>query len=207
MKKLFVIGIILLLVLVSVGCDEDTDVTSPSRAFLGGEAGLKAEFINGMPPDEILDKESQTFGIGLELENMGEVSVLEGEGYVEIVGINGPDFGVDQDTLKKDIDDGISGVKKNINGERIAGGFGLVEFTDLKYLQDIPGEVTLPMTADICYNYKTRAATKICVKKDLLEGIGEDKICEVSGEKDIQNSGAPIHITGLTQNPIGNVMV
>ncbi len=203
MKKICAFAMILLLVLMFTGCDDEESTTSPSAAFLGGEAGLKVNFLNDMPPDEILDKKSQPFGIGIKLENMGEANVEDEAGYIEISGLNAVDFGVEWNDLKKDIKDEIKGVRKTITGARVAGGVDIIEFTGLNYEQDIPGQITLPMIADICYNYKTRVATKICVKKDLLDDLEGDRICEVSGEKDVQNSGAPLHITKLSQAPLG----
>lgn len=205
MKKIFLMLAVFLLILSFAGCDDTTETTSPSSAFLGGQAALKAEFIQGMPPDEILDNDKQTFGIGVKLENMGEADVLENSGYIDIVGINSKDFGkTSQADLKKNIEDEIKGAKRSLDGDRIEGGVTIVEFSDLKYKQDLPGESILPITADICYNYRTRAASKICVKKNLLTGIDADKICKVSEDKTIENSGGPVQITSMKQNPIGD---
>ncbi len=203
-KKMFLMFVICLLVFSLSGCGDTEEQTSPGNAFLGGQAGLKAEFVDGMPPDSILDNDKQNFGIGIKLENMGEADVLENDGYIEIVGINAKDFGkTGQSDLKKNVDDEIKGAKRSLDGDRIKGGLAIVEFPDLKYKQDLPGESSLQITADICYNYKTRAASKICVKKELLRGLDTDKICKVSEEKDVENSGGPVQITSVKQNPVG----
>ncbi len=205
-KTIFAISMILLLILVISGCDEEVSNTSPGDAFLGGQAGLKVEFQKGMPPPEVLDDNKQRFGIAVKLHNIGESDVIANGGYVEIVGINAKQFGKNnQDDLKKEIDDELKGAKKSLRGgERIDGGQTIVEFSDLKYKPDLPGDNKFNIVADVCYNYKTTSVVNVCVKKDLLKDLSDEKICQVTGDKDVQNSGGPIHITKVSQNPIGD---
>src|SRR3989344_1902334 len=56
--------------------------------------------------------------------------------------------------------------------------------------------------ANLCYDYKTQVSSKICVNKNPLGNVGE-AICKVTGEKDVENSGGPVHITMLKESPLG----
>ncbi len=49
----------------------------------------------------------------------------------------------------------------------------------------------------------TRSSTRVCIKDNLLENIQDSSICTLTGAKDVKNSGAPVHVTMLQQNPLG----
>ncbi|MBI2147306.1 hypothetical protein HYU19_02395 [Candidatus Woesearchaeota archaeon] len=190
------------------GDTANVDVSTP---FIGGKNGLLASFIAGAPPEEVFDNNNFPFGISIQLKNQGEADVAPDQAYVEIVGINPTDFGVpSQEYLIRNLPIELLGAKKNFDGSVINGGQALVEFPEgpdvgidtLSYVPDLHGNIPVNMRADICYDYKTRTTTKICVKRDLLE-TGRAELCKVSEEKTTYNSGGPIHITQLREDPIG----
>ncbi len=203
MKKIFVIGIIMLLVLTMVGCDDNTSTVVTTRAFLGGEMGLDAQFEKSLPPDEILDEGQQSFAIALKLENIGEADVLEGEGYVEIKGISPENFDKSsQEDLKKEFSDDLRKAKKSSDSNRIEGGISYIDFPDLKFLPDISGDQEISFQADVCYDYMTTSTALVCIKKEGRLDVDKG-ICNDNEEKEVQNSGSPIHITKLVQSPAG----
>ena len=54
----------------------------------------------------------------------------------------------------------------------------------------------------VCYDYSNTATAQICMKNDIIENVQDSTICTLTGPKDVGNSGGPIHITHLVQNPL-----
>ncbi len=186
------------------GCQTTTTNTGSVAPFIGGNSGLKLSFVDGAPPDQIYDMGSSAFAIGIKVDNVGEYSLEPNEGYVEIIGINPQDFNKGAQTdLRKSLEDGLRGAKKNLGGSALEGDSSVAEFADLKYLPDLKGNTDFKFRANLCYDYVTQTSTKICINRNPLGGVGE-AICKVSGEKSPQNSGGPIHITKMKEIPLGN---
>lgn len=204
MKQALLISLAVMIVL--VGCNDEQTIPETTDPYIGGIQGISMEYVNGMPPDYIFDNGGYDFGIGLRLKNVGEHDLNADDAYVEIIGINPSDFGKgSQSDLKQNLPNDLRASKKNFDGSVLDGGETIVEFTDLKYEPDLKGNTGVKVRANLCYDYTTMTTTKICVKKDLLQDReAEEAICTLSGDKDPQNSGAPIHITSLTENPMGN---
>ncbi len=183
--------------------------------FLGGTNGLVVGFVREAPPAAITDDGKFPFGIALQMENVGEADVPFGGGYAEIVGINPVDFGLPtQAYLRSPIlkEGKLNGAKKNFDGTVIPGMQNVIEFPFdpsetikmLSYEPDLHGNTNVNVRAHLCYDYRTKTSTKICVKKNLLEIEEKPPVCLVSEPKNPHNSGAPIHITSLTESPIGS---
>ena len=203
-SRLFHLGFLVILlfsVVLLSGCgggeDPGIDATTP---FIGGKNGLSASFITG------------SFGITLQLKNLGEAPVLPERAYVEILGINPIDFGVpSQEYLIRNFPNRLQGARKNFDGSVIDGGQALVELpfgpdTEIdtfQYVPDLHGNTPVTIRADICYDYLTKTSTKVCIKRNLLE-TGRAELCAISGEKTPFNSGAPIHITQFREDPIAS---
>lgn len=197
--KLAIVLAILAVVLLS-GCGPTN--TSGGQAFIGGTEGLKTSFLGGNPPNEIFDNKQSGFSIVVKLENVGENDIKANEGYVAIKGLDPGAYGVN--TLKKKFETDISGAKKNFDGSVLNGGIATVEFGELKYSPVIQGNLQQTVWADICYRYKTKTTSQLCIKKDPQLLLGDKKICDVEGEKDPQNSGAPIQVTSLKESFAGS---
>ncbi|MBN2421847.1 hypothetical protein JXB41_01355 [Candidatus Woesearchaeota archaeon] len=181
--------------------DTETEVVTP---YIGGEEGLQMKFVEGMPPDYIFDNGGYEFGIGVQLDNVGEDDIEEDEAYIEIIGINPKDFNLNsQDDLKKNLDSDLTGAKKNFEGTELPGGRTVVEFAGLNYVDDLHGNAGIKIRAELCYKYRTYTSTKLCIKKEVLENIASDKICDLTGDKTPVNSGGPVHITSLKETPMG----
>jgi len=199
------IGLVLITTLLIVGCSGNNNVEKQTP-FIGGSEGLSMRFLPESPPDFVFDDGKGEFGILVELENVGEATIEPSAGYVEIIGINPRDFGLsNQSSLLEGINTRLMRSRKNFEGTIIKGDRTVVEFPQLSYERDLFGNTETTIRAELCYDYKTSTSTNVCVKRDVLStGLDTRKICDVSGEKDPQNSGAPIHITSLKEAPIGD---
>lgn len=138
-------------------------------------------FEDGSPPGFIFDEGRFVFSIVVSAANIGQGTISES--YVEI----------DADPDDFDADDFRQYIKYPLN----PGSIGQVKFDELRYMIDEHGPSFLKIKADYCYRYSTIAAAKICIDKS---GCGE---CEIDGEKEVFNSGSPIHIRSVNEKEIG----
>ncbi len=207
MKRTILTGFILVALLFIAGCGGsggDTTVGPSKTPFVGGQTALSVAFIEGAPPERVLDDGKQEFSISLMLENLGEEDVDEGEGYIEISGIDPTEFSLTSTDIKQDLPQDVPGVKTYPGGQIVRSGRIPVEFEGFNYETDLPGNWFPRFRANLCYNYATNATTAACIKKDMLSNIPRKEICELSGEKEVFNSGAPIQITKVTQTPLSD---
>ncbi|MFT4343157.1 MAG: hypothetical protein ACMXYE_00245 [Candidatus Woesearchaeota archaeon] len=186
------------------GCGAGEGGTGPSRTpFAGGANGLSLSFMEGAPPNEVFDAGNFPFSINVRVENLGEHTVGQNDGYIEITGINPEDFGKRTDEMLQEFPQDIRGVVKNHEGTVIIGETVTVDFQNLNYERNLRGNWDGPrIRANACYNYETEASTAVCLKQDMLANINSRDICSVSGQKPVYNSGAPIHISKVEQTPV-----
>lgn len=198
------IAIILMIsLLIITGCEENnTDGTSTS--FIGGDDGLKIEFIKNAPPEEVFDAD-YPFSISLKMENIGEWDIDNpSDATVRITGINPLDFGKTSAELTKNVDSEMR-AKRRVDGDVLRGTISNVEFQGLQYQGSVSSTVELPLRADVCYAYGTKANTKICVLEDLLgteRREEKDEVCDPNEAKDLDNSGAPVQVKNFRQSAI-----
>ncbi len=201
------IGIYLILVFVVItltGCSSGTQTTT-GKAFVGGTEGLKMTYMPGSPPATIVDGGNSGFGIVVKLENVGEYNIKANDGYVKILGLEAGTYGETKYAdFKQNFGSDINGAVKNYDGSVRNGQTATVEFGDLKYIPSIAGDLQQNVYAEACYKYQTRVATQICIKKDAQQMLNNNKICDVEGETNPQNSGAPVQITSLKESFAGN---
>lgn len=190
----------ILTVLVLSGCGPTNN--NKGDAFIGGIEGIRTSFLGGNPPNEIFDGRQSGFSIVVKMENVGEDDVEIGEGYVQIKGLDPGAYG--NDDLKEQFSVAIPGAKKNFDGSVLNAGVATIEFGELAYEPVIQGNLEQTVWADICYKYTTKTTTQLCIKKDPQLLLGEQKICDVEGEKNPQNAGAPIQISSLKESFAGN---
>ncbi len=175
---------------------------STSTPFFGGTSGLVINFEPNSPPSEVIDGGRFPFSIIVKLENNGEADILPGKAEVRITGIYPPDFGQNGNELKKTNTEPILGIKKDSEGNKIAGGLSQVSFENLNYNQQLQGNLQLPIRAEVCYNYETRMSSTYCMKKDLLSTAAS--ACKVNEPKPTYNSGAPVQVTSFTESVAGS---
>ena len=203
---LIVFGVILSLFI--AGCDggEVTggDSTTP---FLEGTQGLEIGFLQGSPPKEISDI-TFPFDVVVSLKNQGEHDVVTADVRVDLMGILPSDFGTENVKLTNVHPDAdLTSRKKDSEGNVIDAVEAYATFPkdDTKLqLQPgvISGNVNFVFRADVCYKYKTKATSQICVLKNLVS-VADDAICSPTESKSIFSSGSPIDITSFRQGVVG----
>jgi len=210
MNKGLVLVAILVLTIFLTGCGTTTTV---GKTFIGGNDGLRTTFLAGNPPDLTTDGGTSGFSIVVKAENVGESDIAASDGYVEIWGFDAKTFNWDGTDSSYTINefkkrfsdqrgfgDNLRGALRGTDGSVLNGGVATIEFGNLKYLPTIQGETTQDFQANICYKYSTSVAAQICVKNNAEQALGSTDICTVEGEKNPQNSGAPIHVTSLKES-------
>jgi hypothetical protein len=201
MKRIFLTFLILLTLMVLSACQSDSGPVTDTTPFVGGETGLVLSFIEAAPPDEIFDDGQFPFSVNVKLENKGEYDLESSDGFIQIEGISPTEFGKSSGDLREDIP-GIEGSKKGIDGAVINGFSDVVEFAELNYIPNIAGTLgPVPIRAASCYNYETRATASLCIKEETIDSIRDNEVCQIAGEKDVANSGAPVRITMVKEAP------
>jgi hypothetical protein len=204
MKKLTAIILIISISLFIFGCEQGTESTTQERAFIGGEKGLEISFFEGAPPEIVYDKD-YPFSIDIKIQNVGEWDVKKQDAIFTIKGLNPEDFGKTLSELTKQSPEDLNGAYRDPEGRAIEGTLTSLEFENLQYQGEVAGTVTFIVRADACYEYGTKAASKICVLEDLLgvtRRTGEKPVCEPNEAKAVENSGAPVHVTNLKETVV-----
>ncbi len=192
--------------LLLVGCqqqqeDQQQDITEP---FIGGNIGLNTHLLEGVPPKVIQDNGQSVFSYAIVMENQGEADVGPGTEnnfvQVKLEGVNPGQWGVNESV--KQLQQPLRGARKNIDGTMLPGEMTTVSFEGLSYQKNIRGNTEFVLRGDVCYDYTTYTSTQICLKDNVLENIQDSSVCTLTGEKNPKNSGAPLHITSLIQNPL-----
>lgn len=199
MRKILFVTLTILISLFLASCNNTAQTTT--GPFVGGTEGLKMTYSVGAPPDMIFDNKGYPFAVMLELQNVGEYDILEGEGMVRLIGLLPDHFGYNDDFYKEV--PAIPGNKKNFDGNVLPGEKALVSFENLNYQNDLQGNQEMVFRTELCYNYQTRSSTQICIKDDVLGNINTNKICDLQGTKQVFNSGGPVHVTEVTEVPSG----
>lgn len=213
--KYTVFGLLALTVfVVSCTTQQTGDLTDP---YIGGTQGLAMSFMDGMPPREIFDDGRMPFSVGVLIENLGESEVGNAVlanrfAGIEIIGINPAQFtpsGQGTPDMEKYFGDSdirvvLPAARRTMDGTIVAGGKNTISFQGFSYSPDERGNSEVTLRANICYNYETYTNTKVCIKDNVLENTQDSTICTLSGQKDVKNSGAPVHVTSITENPMGS---
>jgi len=193
---------------IGTGCSSSTTNgenggISSSGAFIGGTKGIAMEFLPGAPPDSVFDV-NYPFSVNVKTENVGEWEINKSNIFFTITGVNPSDFGLLQGNLTKIPDENLDRAQKDPNGNQIQGTVSNIEFNGFQYQSKVAGQVQFNVKAEACYLYGTTAQTQLCISKDFLGKSGEKGTCVASENKNVENSGAPVHITTFTESVVGN---
>ncbi|MFH1850531.1 MAG: hypothetical protein ABH879_10230 [archaeon] len=211
MQKIILALISVTLLLVAAGCDSSQPATKKpggsssgvGTAFIGGSSAIQMEFMEGAPPVETYDGGGNNFGIAVRVENMGEANIPADKIRFTITGFDVSDFytpasgTIAKTKLNKTIMDlqgeALSARDIDPQGNELPGGIQIVDFgNDFDYKKKLSGNIDFPIQANVCYNYETRAVSKICVEEDLLDPVAEGKVCESNENKNVESSAGPI---------------
>lgn len=205
MKTKFLLYLLTASLLLIAGCTGGNTTTGTGYSpFIGGSDGLEMTFISSAPPDEVYDNDKFPFSVTVELENLGEYDILNGDGFIEIRGISAEEFGVTSADLKKDIPE-IQGARKSSDGTILKGLVDVISFDGLAYQQDLAGDLPINnLRVRACYDYETKASAQLCLKPNGHDGLKDDEICIIAEGKQVANSAAPLHIANVKEHPRGD---
>ncbi len=181
------------------GCTTQTQ--TGAGVFVGGEKGLELSFIKDEPPAKVLDDNQDEFSITLLTKNVGEYDIPKGNIVASLQGISKEQFQMNSLNAKSDYS--LAGTSKSRtrveSGEQQELSFG-----KSKYRPKLDTDYDIEMRADVCYQYETRVASKLCVKKNTAKREAKD-LCQIDNDNlKVENSGAPVQVTNARQRPGGS---
>lgn len=204
MKTTHVLIAILAAVLLTA-CGGETQ-QNPLDPFIGGNIAVNLYLKEGMPPPEIYDGGKLPFGVNIVVQNVGEADIGPGteNEYMEVrlENILPSNLGVTAADLERVLETRVTGAKKNFDGSIIGGMTTYFVFENLNYQPDLVGNDFLTIRGHVCYDYSNIAKTQICMKDDIMENVQDSTLCSLTGEKLVHNTGGPIHVTQVIENPI-----
>lgn len=207
MNKL-ALAVLLCASLVLAGCTAEGQApNSIVDPFIGGNVGLNLYLQNGAPPPQVFDGGKFPFAVNIVVENVGESDIGPGtrNPYVSarLEGINPNTFGLTAADLEQDLMEPIRGARKNFDGTIIGGLIANFVFEGLNFQGKLQGNDLLTIRGTVCYDYENIATTQVCFKDDIIENVQDSTLCTLTGEKLVHNSGGPVHVTQVIQNPLG----
>jgi len=207
------IGVVLLFLIAACNGDGGDAIIggAPTTPFIGGSQGLEISFLEGSPPDEVLDNNFFPFEAIVSLKNQGEFDLKKNKVKISLIGFSPADFGIttaarvaklkdqkpDDDPVprRRDAEGTIQEPLEILTQFPTSGG-------SFSYLNKIPGNTPFIFRADVCYQYQTKVVSELCVLEDLV-GATDDAICDPSGSKNVFSSGSPVRVTGFRQSVAG----
>lgn len=203
MRIALILALVALLVLAACGQEPEPN----NQIFVGGTEGLELLFQEGTPPAVIYDNGKFPFSVAMVVRNGGEADVGPDTQnpfvQLKLDGINPTQWSIPAEQMTKHLEIPIRGAKKVPGGAIIDGELSVVSFDGLNFQPNMRGTTTQVIRSILCYDYQTFSTTQICIKDDIVETAQDVAICSIRGEKNPSNSGAPVHVTSLTQNPLG----
>jgi hypothetical protein len=189
---------ILVLAFFVVGCQAGTKKQVALEApFIGGSQGLALDFQNLRK--EIFDGGSDPFEVLVKLDNKGEELVKKENVRVKLSGINPAEFSKSELDLMLNAPDDVIEMRKDPQGGTLPGQQVVVEFSGLNHKGVISGaSAQFPLRADVCYLYRTKTVSELCVRENLLTPR-TGGICELNEDKSVFNSGAPVQVTNFRE--------
>ncbi|MFW6378474.1 MAG: hypothetical protein ACOCZV_00460 [Nanoarchaeota archaeon] len=217
MRKALLAILVIVVALGLTACNggDDDGSQSGAKPFIGGTKGISLEFVSGAPPDTILDAGQTTFSIQTRLTNEGEQDIKPGSdiGYLELSleGIIPQQFGLSPgDNLQRELQDDLRGGQKYPDGSVNPGTSTILSWDGLVYPSDIEGSEEKSFLINLCYDYKTKSSSKICLSDDSSSALFDEQskdICDITAPKSTHNSGGPVHVENIRQNTAGGSKV
>lgn len=195
MYSFAIVSVLVLLVGCAGGGGQKVDLTSP---FVGGTQGIVIGFQDLRA--DVFDSGRDPFDVVVKLENKGESLIPMENIRVKLSGVNPSEFDKSQNDLSKSSPDDVLQMSKDPQGAILIPPPVFIEFQNLNYKKSIVG-ATAPFTlrAEVCYLYRTKAVSKLCVRENLLSPQAGG-ICEVNADKPLFVSGAPVQLMNFKQS-------
>jgi len=185
------------MLLIVLACTPSGPATLPT--FLGGNDGLSIVFDKNSPPAEVFDGGDFPFDIVVRLENKGEYFIPKDLVTVSVVGILPQLFNLQEADMHRSPDEDLVERKVDSTGKVIEPGLVFAEFKNFNHVSFITGNSELSQfIAEVCYQYGTKAATSLCVRKNLANPE-EGGLCEIDGTRPVASSGAPVQVTEVRE--------
>ncbi|MBI2656989.1 hypothetical protein HYX03_04580 [Candidatus Woesearchaeota archaeon] len=207
-KKYYVIALLISLVLALSACKQSGAATggAPRTPFIGGTAGITMNFEKDSPPPEVTDDETFGFKAIVRLKNDGEFKVEKSDVKINLVGFDPEDFNAVQDDNREQVpEDGLEAKKRDAEGNIIEGTTTFASFPksrDDYRPRKFSGNTEFTFRADVCYAYQTRASTKLCILRDMIN-VRDDGLCKPTGSRTVFSSSAPVQVVNFRQSVIG----
>jgi hypothetical protein len=180
------------------GCQGGTNTPSKAQPFIGGTEGINVVFAADSPPAEVDDGGNFPFDVVVELRNKGENTVLKDDVTVKIVGVRPEEFAKTESDLSKHPEEDVIATKKDPEGAVTEGPPVFVTFSDFNHKTALVGNQDFTLRAEACYVYKTTATAQLCVRRNNIDPE-KNGLCDVSGDKTVENSGSPIQVTAFKE--------
>jgi hypothetical protein len=196
-SKIAILAVLSILTLGLSACEPGG--VSQGTIFAGGTNALLLSYERGAPPDLIYDNSQTPFAIFLKARNDGEFDTNDVRW--RITGINQNDF---KNLNPSDVYDGVIMGRTKLQDQEIEGREEYIQLGDnICYERSLSGGGELrdlSITAHVCYAYATLATATVCIREDYLDG-GDG--CDPRESSQISVSGAPVTITGFSQQAVG----
>jgi len=203
-KKLFILGVLLILALAA--CGKQTTTTGSGTPFIGGTSGLVIDFEEDAPPAEVTDDGTYSFNTIIRLENKGEYRIEPNQVKVSLEGFLPSDFSVSQEDLQdKQPTEVLEPKRRDANGNAIDGtvAFLTIPSDDQPLVpKRFTGNVEFSYRVSACYKYGTTANARVCILKDLLSKQ-TGALCDPNAASSSASSSSPIQISGFRESVIG----
>jgi len=209
--RYFVIALLLLAIFLVSACSTSKSGASagsaPRKPFIGGSSGLTITFLKDNPQPEITDDDTFSFKSIISLKNDGEFKIKSTDIKTNLVGFDPSDFDSDlSQVLNRPLDDStdLSARRQDAEGNIVDGDTTYVSFpkdTDFRP-RKFSGNTEFTFRADVCYAYQTKANTKMCILRDMIN-IRQSSVCLPTQSKSIFATAAPVQVTNFRQSVIG----
>jgi len=197
MSKRYIIGLVLILVFIlatGAKCkssnllkkDRGGGAALPtSKQFNTGTKGLEIEFLEYMPPEDIL--EDSDFRIGLKVTNAGTHDLDDAVLYMNI---DDDLIGIQETDEDIELIPSLKGKNQN---------YPEGEFHDIEFgakTKRVKADKTTTIKALVCYKYTTKASVDVCINPYSLKKlkIGGEEGCKVGDVSLSGGQGAPVAI-------------
>lgn len=209
-KRYYAIALLLCLILIVSACKKSGAATgtAPRKPFIGGTQGITINFEKDSPPPEVTDEVTFGFKTILRLKNDGETKVKKNDISINIVGFDPLDFSVaETDELRnRHPEEDLEPRKQDAEGNIIEGTTVFVNFPkrdeDEFKPKKISGNTEFTFRADVCYNYATKANSKLCILRDIIN-VRDDSLCKPTSTRQVFSSSAPVQVTNFRQSVAG----
>lgn len=207
MDRNYAFAALIVSLLLLAGCGGGGQENTLVDPFIGGNIAINTYLQNGAPPPTVYDGGKFPFAVNVVVENVGEADIGQGteNPYMtaRLEGINPVNFGVTDAALNKVLQERINGAHKNFDGTILGGMVTNFVFEGLNFQSRLQGNDLVTLRGTICYDYSNTATSQLCFKDDIIENVQDATLCSLTGERPVHNSGGPVHITHVIQNPLG----